>query len=127
MKVGLSEVLTYRKNTGDAYHFNWSLTIEPDFQQPFEPTHENMAALKISSNLDTATLAANLRRVFSGIVAGNVKSFGIKSIREHGPYKISGDERIMGLMDNLLKSFVKQQRMKLPGSTYIPCYEIAEE
>ena len=33
----------------------------------------------------------------------------------------------MKLMDKLLASFVKQQRMKLPGSAYVPCYEIAEE
>ncbi len=27
-------------------------------------------------------------------------------------------------MDALLQSFVEQFRMKLPGSEYIPCYEI---
>jgi len=127
LKSGLADVLTYRKQTGDAYHFNWSLVIEPDFQHPFEPTHENMAELVLSQSLETATLAANLRRVFSGIVAGNVKSNGIKAIRKHGPFKISGEENIMSLMDKLLKSFVDQQRMKLPGSKYIPCYQIVEE
>lgn len=124
MKSGLNEVLTYRKQTGDAYHFNWSLVIESDFQQPFEPSHQNMADNKISYDLDIATLAANLRRVFSGIVAGNVKSEGIKEIRQHGPFQITGDSRIMSLMDELLASFVEQQRMKLPGSEYIPCYQV---
>ncbi|WP_440873802.1 nucleotide 5'-monophosphate nucleosidase PpnN [Thalassotalea sp. PLHSN55] len=124
LKTGLEEVLTYRKFAGDSYHFNWSLVIEPDFQKPFEPTHENMAALEISTELDTATLAANLRRVFSGIVAGNVKSSGIKAIRKHGPFHISGQKDIMERMDKLLASFVKQQRMKLPGSEYIPCYQV---
>jgi predicted Rossmann-fold nucleotide-binding protein len=124
MRVKLDEVLTYRKQTGDAYHFNWSLVIEPDFQQPFEPTHENISNLPINYDLETATLAANLRRVFSAIVAGNVKSQGIKAIRENGPFEISGDKQIMKLMDNLLASFVKQQRMKLPGSEYVPCYKV---
>jgi len=124
MKAGLQDVLTYRKQTGDAYHFNWSLVIESDFQQPFAPTHQNMAANQISFDLDTATLAANLRRVFSGIVAGNVKSEGIKEIRKHGPFMVKGDPHIMELMDELLQSFVKQQRMKLPGSEYIPCYQV---
>lgn len=124
MRLKLDEVLTYRKQTGDAYHFNWSLVIEPDFQQPFEPTHQNIANLPINYDLETATLAANLRRVFSAIVAGNVKSQGIKAIRENGPFQISGDKSIMKLMDNLLASFVKQQRMKLPGSKYIPCYKV---
>jgi hypothetical protein len=30
----------------------------------------------------------------------------------------------MSAMDSLLTSFVSEGRMKLPGSTYIPCYEI---
>lgn len=127
MKTSLDDVLTYRKQIGDAYHFNWSLIIENDFQQPFIPTHENMSKNKISFNLDTATLAANLRRVFSGIVAGNVKSEGIKEIRQHGPFIVKGDNAIMELMDTLLNSFVKQQRMKLPGSKYTPCYEVIKE
>jgi len=124
MRYKLEEVLTYRKQTGDAYHFNWSLVIESDFQQPFEPTHKNIANLPINYDLDTATLAANLRRVFSAIVAGNVKSQGIQAIRDNGPFEISGDSKIMQLMDNLLASFVKQQRMKLPGSKYVPCYKV---
>jgi predicted Rossmann-fold nucleotide-binding protein len=127
MAKGLVQVLDYRKETGDAFHFNWSLAIESDFQQPFEPTHENMSGLNISYELETAELAANLRRVFSGIVAGNVKSGGIKAIREFGPFQLSGDKKIMTLMDKLLASFVSQQRMKLPGSEYIPCYSVNEE
>lgn len=127
MSKTLVNVLNYRKKTGDAFHFNWSLVIESDFQQPFEPTHENMAALNISHDLATAELAANLRRIFSGIVAGNVKSGGIKAIRKYGPFQISGDKRIMTLMDRLLASFVSQQRMKLPGSEYVPCYQVLEE
>lgn len=127
LKDGLSDVLAYRKESGDSYHFNWTLAIEPDFQKPFEPTHENMANQNISYDQETSTLAANLRRIFSGIVAGNVKSSGIKIVREHGPFDITGDAKIMALMDKLLKSFVKQQRMKLPGKAYQPCYRVVEE
>jgi hypothetical protein len=29
-----------RRDTGDAYSFNWSIRIAPDLQIPFEPTHE---------------------------------------------------------------------------------------
>ncbi len=126
MSKGLTQALDYRKQIGDSFHFNWSIVIKNDFQQPFEPNHKNMSRLTISYDLTTAELAANLRRVFSGIVAGNVKSNGIKSIREFGPFKLSGDKKIMHLMDNLLASFVSQQRMKLPGSEYIPCYTVIE-
>ncbi len=127
MKLGLDTVLEHRKETGDGFHFNWSLVIEDDFQKPFEPSHQNMSALNISMKLETAELAANLRRVFSGIVAGNVKPEGISAIREFGVFEISGDKLIMTLMDKLLASFVQQQRMKLPGSKYIPCYKVLEE
>lgn len=127
LSKGLEKVLAYRKETGDAFHFNWSLAIESNFQQPFEPNHQNMSALNISHNQSIADLAANLRRVFSGIVAGNVKSNGIKAIRDHGPFQLSGDKKIMTLMDKLLASFVSQQRMKLPGSEYIPCYRVIED
>lgn len=126
MSSSLVDVLAYREKTGDSFHFNWSLIIENDFQQPFEPTHENMASLQINNEIQTAELAANLRRVFSGIVAGNVKSEGIKAIREKGSFQISGEKQIMALMDKLLNSFVEQGRMKLPGSKYIPCYQVIE-
>lgn len=118
------DVMTYRRATGDAYHFNWSLNIAPEFQSPFNPTHENMAALDLHLQQPTASLAANLRRAFSGIVAGNVKAEGIKQIRQQGPFEINGDPELMALMDTLLESFVEQQRMKLPGSTYTPCYKV---
>lgn len=127
LKESLNDVIKYRTVTGDAYHFNWSLAIEDEFQQPFEPTHENMAQLSLSNELATETLAANLRKAFSGIVAGNVKSEGIRAIRDKGRFKISGDPKIMALMDKLLASFVEQQRMKLPGTDYVPCYEIVKE
>ncbi len=127
MKGGLVEVIANREETGDAYHFNWSLVIESEFQHPFEPSHKNMSALQITPDLEIAQLAANLRRVFSGIVAGNVKSSSVKAIREQGPFEISGDKKIMSVIDDLLSSFVKQQRMKLPGSDYIPCYKVLEK
>ena len=124
MKSGLEQVISYRDQTGDAYHFNWALEIEEDFQHPFEPTHKNMAELNIHYDQDIASLAANLRQAFSGIVAGNVKSEGLKAIRKHGPFEITGDKKIMALMDKLLQSFVEQQRMKLPGTAYVPCYKV---
>jgi hypothetical protein len=69
-------------------------------------------------------LAANLRRVFSGIVAGNVKDYGIRAVEKHGSFDISGDAAVMGPVDELLSSFVAQNRMKLAGRKYNPCYRI---
>ncbi|MBN3237133.1 nucleotide 5'-monophosphate nucleosidase PpnN [Pectobacterium versatile] len=124
MKKAMPQVKESRRHTGDAYSFNWSLRIAPDLQLPFEPTHENMADLNLHPNQPAEELAAALRRAFSGIVAGNVKEVGILAIEQRGPYKIHGDPQMMKSMDTLLQGFVAQQRMKLPGSAYIPCYEI---
>lgn len=126
LKDQIDSVVNYRKAVGDSYHYNWTLEIEEQFQQPFDPTHENMANLSLSRDLPINELAANLRRIFSGIVAGNVKPEWVRNIRKNGPYEISGDKEIMTLMDNLLSSFVKQQRMKLQGE-YTPCYKIVSE
>lgn len=125
LKQGCANVRAYRKAAGDAYHFNWTLQIDTDFQHPFEPSHSNMAGLDLHLAQDKASLAANLRRAFSGIVAGNVKDEGIRAIQKHGPFVLSGEPQLMALMDKLLEAFVAQGRMKLPGSKYIPCYRIS--
>ena len=83
-----------------------------------------MSELEIHRDLPKHELAANLRRAFSGIVAGNVKPDTRKSIRENGIFEIRGEQAIMGAMDGLLTSFVADHRMKLPGSHYEPCYKI---
>jgi len=124
MLENIKHVRAFRKDTGDAYYFNWLLKIDKIFQQPFVPTHENMKNLALHRNQESHVLAANLRRAFSGIVAGNVKDSGIRAIERHGHFEINGDARIMQLLDSLLASFVAQHRMKLPGKKYLPCYRI---
>ena len=125
MTTGMIQVKKYRKTHKDAFYYNWLLQIQPEFQQPFDPTHENMAALHLHRDQPKHLLAANLRRAFSGIVAGNVKPETIKSVRQHGLFEINGEREIMLALDRLLASFVKQQRMKLPGaSSYSPCYKV---
>ncbi|MFA5016049.1 MAG: nucleotide 5'-monophosphate nucleosidase PpnN [Methylobacter sp.] len=124
MLAGIQQVRQFRKEKGDAYYFNWQLKIDHVFQQPFIPTHENMRNLALHKDQENHQLAANLRRVFSGIVAGNVKDEGIRAIEQYGHFEIRGDEDIMALMDSLLASFVEQHRMKLPGKKYLPCYKI---
>lgn len=91
---------------------------------PFEPSHENMRALALHKDQPVHVLAANLRRAFSGIVAGNVKEPGIRAIEEKGPFEIKGDARLMANLDELLSSFVAQYRMKLRGQDYKPCYRL---
>ena len=121
---GMEAVRVFREKCDDAYYFNWTLTIDEEFQKPFIPTHENMSELELSKDQPVHQLAANLRRAFSGVVAGNVKESGIRAIEEHGLFELRGDKEIMEPMDALLTAFVEQQRMKLPGTAYVPCYKI---
>ncbi|MCW8128326.1 nucleotide 5'-monophosphate nucleosidase PpnN [Microbulbifer halophilus] len=126
MAAGIQKVREHRKETGDAYYFNWQLKVSTEFQRPFLPTHEQMRRLELHTNQAPYLLAANLRRAFSGIVSGNVKDRGIRNVEKNGPYELRGDPALMRSMDTLLNSFVKQQRMKLPGKEYVPCYRISE-
>ncbi|MFG0542943.1 nucleotide 5'-monophosphate nucleosidase PpnN [Pseudomonas sp. YQ_5] len=126
MVDGLKAVKQFRRERNDAFHFNWLLKIEESFQRPFDPTHQAMAELDLRRELPPHELAANLRRAFSGIVAGNVKDKGIRLIEEHGPYQIHGDSAVLDPLGRLLQAFVDQHRMKLPGGAeYVPCYQVA--
>jgi predicted Rossmann-fold nucleotide-binding protein len=126
MLAAIKEVREFRKARSDAYYFNWLLKIDEEFQRPFKPSHEAMRSLSLHKNQETHLLAANLRRAFSGVVAGNVKDEGIRAIEQFGHFEIHGDADIMGPMDALLSSFVAQSRMKLPGKTYVPCYRVIQ-
>lgn len=124
MQTGMGLVREHRKATSDAYYFNWGLAIDRELQSPFEPTHEAMASLELHKHGQPHELAAQLRRAFSGIVAGNVKASGVASVKEKGPFLITGDSELMVHIDELLQSFVDQHRMKLPGKAYESCYRL---
>jgi hypothetical protein len=124
MVKGLAEVRAYRRRESDSYGFNWLLKIPLDFQLPFQVTHETMRALRLSHDQPLHERAANLRRAFSGIVAGNIKEYGISAIEKHGPFELTGEASIMAPLDHLLRSFVAQHRMKLAGAEYTPCYRL---
>jgi pyrimidine/purine-5'-nucleotide nucleosidase len=126
MVRGMDAVREFRRKANDSYNFNWLLSIRPEFQRPFEVTHEAMRALNLKLGQPAHELAANLRRAFSGIVTGNVKEYGIKAIEALGPYELAGDPAIMQPLDALLAAFVAQQRMRLPGSVYKPVYRLVD-
>ena len=123
-REGVNRVARQRRSTRDAFYYNWLLRIPDEMKQPFEVSHENMASLRLSRDLPAADLAINLRRAFSGIVAGNVKDGGIRLVREKGPFLLRGDVEIMDALDALLRDFVDDGRMKLIREQYNPCYTI---
>jgi len=124
MREGVVQVREHRKHVGDAYYFNWSLTIDHAFQQPFAPTHANVRNLALHKNQLPWQLAANMRRVFSALVAGNVKDEGIRAIEQYGDFEIHGEASIMQPVDALLTAFVAQGRMKMTAESYRSCYKI---
>ena len=126
-KSGVERVRKHRMKTEDAYGFNWDLTIDHGLQQPFIPTHANMAALKLTKDQPAHQLASELRCAFSGIVSGNVKASGIQLIRQHGPYRLNGEVSLMAEFDLLLKEFVSQKRMKINVENYQPCWVLDQK
>ena len=123
MDSGILKVKEQRIAQRDSFFFNWALHVPLDLQQPFVPTHELMAGLDLHHGRKPHELAADLRRAFSGIVAGNVKEDGMRRIEAHGPFEIHGDPDIMQALDALLRAFVQQRRMKISGD-YKPCYKV---
>ncbi|MCD7098875.1 nucleotide 5'-monophosphate nucleosidase PpnN [Stenotrophomonas sp. MMGLT7] len=123
MAHGIKRVREHRIAQKDSFYFNWSVDIPVEYQQPFVPTHEDMAALDLHYGRPAPALAADLRRAFSGIVAGNVKEDGMRRIEQFGPFEIHGDPAMMQALDALLRGFVEQRRMKISGE-YKPCYRV---
>ena len=124
MSEGINEVWRFRKTHGEAYYFNWRMVIDEIFQKPFKATHEAMRAIDLTSDLPVHELAVNLRRVFSGIVSGNVRHDTMAEIEKLGPFEICGSSRLMNLLDGVLTDFVKHGRMKLASDSYKPCYRV---
>ena len=52
-----------------------------------------MRALELHRDQPAHSLAVNLRRAFSGIVAGNVREAGIARVEKHGPFELAAIRR----------------------------------
>ena len=119
----IEKVHRFRRRNQESYAFNWPLKISLELQRPFLPTHDSMSQLQLHYNQPKHLLATELRRAFSGIVAGNVKAPCVELVRKFGPFILQGEPALMAEIDALLKGFVAQGRMKLKGK-YTPCYSI---
>jgi predicted Rossmann-fold nucleotide-binding protein len=125
-RAATDEVHAQRHAARQAYYYNWELPVSPELQAPFVPTHRNMAELNLDLGSPAHELSSALRCAFSGLVAGNVKAYGIEQVRRHGPYKLSGDREVLHSMDRLLRHLVGEQRMKLGDGVYQPCYQLED-
>jgi predicted Rossmann-fold nucleotide-binding protein len=120
---GREDVKNYRSRTDDAYYFNWTLHIPSALQSKFVPTHESMSALQLDEGQEPQNLACELRCLFSGIVAGNVKPETRRLIDANGPFEIKASPRLVAAIDSLLQRLIDENRMKIDGE-YNPCYKI---
>ena len=125
MKDLLVRVRANRIKDNEDLRFNRELFIPEEFKVPFDPTHKNVAKLRLDETLhdEKFTFAADLRRAFSAIVAGNVKRDTIQSIKEHGNFQITGSNKVARRVNFLLRAFQQDGRMKMEGD-YEPCYDI---
>ena len=114
-----------RVELDESFSYAWELAVPEDLQRPFHPTHEAMAALRLERALPVHVLIAELRRAFSGIVAGNVKESGQRAVDEFGPFLLRGDPELVRELGVLLEGFVRDGRMKLDPSQYRPCFRLA--
>ena len=125
MNKGLLLVKTSRENLLNAYYFNRSLYIPPVFQESFTPSHRATQALEVRRSDEPYLFAASLRRFFSSVVWGNVKPEGIAAVEKEGPLPVSGDRAVLEAVDDLVRAFVAEGRMRLVGS-YVPVYRISD-
>jgi len=125
LKKRVKAVRRQRVEIQESFSFNWGLVIPDSLQRPFSPSHANMAALRLHRQQPLNELVAELRRAFSGIVAGNVKDFGMRAVAEQGPFQLQGDAQVIAGLGALLEDFVAQGRMKLDTENYQPCFELA--
>jgi pyrimidine/purine-5'-nucleotide nucleosidase len=123
MNKGMLEVKTSRENLLNAYYFNRSLHIPSIFQEGFVPSHSSAAALDIRRSDTSYLFAASLRRFFSSVVWGNVKPDGIAAVERHGPLRVSGDSDVLAKVDELVRAFAADGRMRLVGE-YVPVYRV---
>jgi pyrimidine/purine-5'-nucleotide nucleosidase len=120
---GREAVRSHRIETNDAYYFNWTLDIPQTLKQAFIPTHKTMRELQLSANEPPQILACELRRLFSGIVAGNVKPTSRALIRQYGPFEVHASPELREALDQLLQQLITEKRMKAEGD-YKHCYNI---
>jgi len=121
--AGYQAAATRRFQRQEPMYYHSELVVDAELQQRFDPTHESMAALRLHRDQEGFALARELRKLFSGIVAGNIKQATVARIKRFGPFEITAEPAITAPLDHLLDSFVRQGRMKISGN-YQPCYRV---
>lgn len=113
-------LIAQRSQLQKSRHFNWDIQIPPDLQRAFNPTHENVAGLKVDPSQSLSERAQNMRKILSAIVAGSVKEAGIQAIEEKGKFQIQIDPCYAEALSDLLEFLVRQNRAKI-GDVYELC------
>ena len=89
MLRGMDAVREFRRREKDAYNFNWLLRIPHELQQPFEPTHEAMAALQPAPRRSAARTRCGLAARVFGHRRGQRQGAGRPPDRRARPVRIA--------------------------------------
>ena len=98
----------HRKAHRDSFFFNWSPTSRWHSSQRSCPARGHGLASTCTTGRKPHELAADLRRVFSGIARANVKEDGMRRIEEFG-VRDPRRRRLMQSLDALLRCVVEQR------------------
>lgn len=124
----LDGLLEFHIETPDEYHrhvlktnkdlqidrlWNHELHIPSEIQTPFEVTFDSMEALDLTRDQEPFLLIVNLRRFFSGMVYLIVKNPQMVESWSGDRPKIRGDKKIIEAVDQLVRWFNKEKRLKI--------------
>jgi hypothetical protein len=48
----------------------------------------------------------------------------MRAIETYGPFELHGERALIEALDDLLRTFAAQGRMRLEGRPYTPCYRL---
>ncbi len=105
-------VREFRSAMGMSELWDELITIHPDLQIPFVPSHESVAVLRLNRNQSPQQLIIELRKAISAIVWATVTEKGNAAVRNE-PLRIHGEQRITRALEHLLASFTAQKRWNL--------------
>ena len=120
--ASVARTLAARDRCNDAAYFNWSLHLEPAWQAPFQATHASMRGLALNHHLPPAERAFALRKLFTGLVSGNVREEGIAAIEAQGPFTLTPAPEMQRALASLLDLLEHQGRMRFANRTRPPLH-----
>ena len=78
MQARMRDVQAYRRDTQDAYYFNWVIAVDEELQRPFKPTHANMTQLNLHKTKSPTVWQRSYARRFPVLWMAMLKTVALK-------------------------------------------------